>query len=196
MTTLEAIYQRTSVRAFTTQVPPHGTIEALLEAAVRAPTAQYEQPWVFAVVQDRDLLRRLSDRAKALWVREAVVPRELHLRARPHEHGGFIALVQSPSFDVFHGATTLIAVGARRLDASVIGDCWLASQNLMLAAVELGLGTCCIGSAVPALNLEASKADAGIPADVTVVSAVVVGVPSGIVEPTARRRPEVVSWKR
>lgn len=195
MTILEAIYQRRSVRSFTRQVPPRETIEALLDAAIHAPTAMHEQPWVFAVVQDPQLLRQVSDRAKALWIREAEVPRALHLPAREHPHDEFIARLQDDSFDVFHGATTLIVIAARRLDSLVIADCWLAAANLMLAAVGLELGTCCIGAAVPALNLPANKADVGIPADVTAIAAIVVGVPSGPVPPASRRRPEIVSWK-
>jgi nitroreductase len=50
---------------------------------------------------------------------------------------------------VFYDA--LIVIGARRRGPVVVADCWLAAENLMLAVCALGPGTCCIGSAVPAL---------------------------------------------
>ncbi len=34
-----------------------------------APTAIHLEPWAFVVVQDRDVLKRLSDRAKSIRIR-------------------------------------------------------------------------------------------------------------------------------
>lgn len=48
----------------------------------------------------------------------------------------------------------------------MVADCWLAAENLMLSACALGLGTCCIGSAIPALNSPEAKSELGISADV------------------------------
>ena len=47
----------------------------------------------------------------------------------------------------------------------VEADCWLAAENLMLAATAKGLGTCCIGFAVGILNTEEVKRELGIPED-------------------------------
>jgi hypothetical protein len=65
----------------------------------------------------------------------------------------------------------------------------------MLAAYALGLGTCCIGAAIPALNEPDLKFALGIPSDVTAVAPVVVGVQAGAVAPAARPEPDIVSWK-
>jgi nitroreductase len=167
----------------------------LLDAAVQAPTAMLEQPWTFAVVQDPERLRRLSDRAKVMWVGEASTPPELNFETELEGPRSFVERLADPEFDVFYHATTLIVICARETDRFVVADCWLAAENLMLAANALGLGTCCIGAAVPALNTPEGKADLGIPADVTAVVPIVVGVPAGIVPPVVRRDPEVLSWK-
>jgi nitroreductase len=66
----------------------------------------------------------------------------------------------------------------------------------MLAACALGLGTCCIGSAVPALNSPETKSELGIPAEVEIVAPIIVGVPSGPVLEASRRNPTIVSWTR
>ncbi|MGA8865168.1 MAG: nitroreductase family protein, partial [Gallionella sp.] len=68
--TFEAILARRSVRSYAPDRLDRKTIESLLEAAVRAPTAMHEEPWAFVVVQDHALLRRVSDLAKPIFVEE------------------------------------------------------------------------------------------------------------------------------
>ena len=46
-------------------------IQTLLDAAVHAPTAMHEEPWSFAVIQDKNVLDRLSESAKKLVHNEA-----------------------------------------------------------------------------------------------------------------------------
>jgi nitroreductase len=62
LSALDAIFARRSVRAYTDQPLEDATIRALLDAAVRATTAMHAEPWVFAVIQDRNVLRKISDR--------------------------------------------------------------------------------------------------------------------------------------
>jgi nitroreductase len=183
------------VRAYVPQPLEKSTIRALLDAAVQAPTAMHEQPWLFVVVQDRKLLHQLSDDVKATWMRDAIPKSERHAERASSLHGEFIERLRDPAFDVFYGAGTLIVICARRMDTFVLADCWLAAQNLMLAATALGLDTCCIGAAVEALNSKEMKAAVGIPADVHAVAPIVVGVPAGNTPAVARREPEIVSWK-
>jgi nitroreductase len=195
LSALDAIFTRRSVRAYEHQRVEQSTIRALLDAAVQAPTAMHEEPWLFIVVQDRVLLHQLSDRVKATWMRDATPKSERRAERRSELHGEFIERLRDPGFDVFYGAGTLIVICARRMDTFVVADCWLAAQNLMLAATALALGTCCIGAAVEALNSKEMKAAVGIPADVHAVAPIVVGVPAGNTPAVARREPDIVSWK-
>ena len=189
---LDAIYGRRSVRSFTSQKLEKTTVRALLDAAVQAPTAMHEQPWVFVVIQDAQLLTMLSDRVKAAWMLEAAFYRDVHVKPGSSLHDDFVKRLADPEFSVFYNATTLVVIGARRTDSFVVADCWLAAENLMLAASALGLGTCCIGSAVPALNAPKVKVALGIPAEVTSIAPIIVGVPAGSAAPVVRREPEVV----
>jgi nitroreductase len=192
---LDAIFGRRSVRTYAPHRLEKSTIRALLDAAVQAPTAMLEQPWLFAIVQDRHLLSELSDHVKAAWAHEAIPKSERRAGRAAGLHGEFIERLQDPDFDVFYGAGTLVIICARRMDSFVVADCWLAAENLMLAATALGLGTCCIGAAVEALNSKDIKAVIGVPADVHAVAPIVVGVPEGSTPPVPRREPEIVSWK-
>ena len=86
-------------------------------------------------------------------------------------------------------------IGATAAGPFVEADCWLAAENLMLAACSRGLGTCVIGSALAALNLPEAKAEVGIAADFSAIVPIIVGVPSGQTPLTARKGPRILLWK-
>jgi nitroreductase len=196
LSALDAIFTRRSVRAYTPQSLDESTIRSLLDAAVQAPTAMHTEPWAFVIVQDRAVLKRISDRAKASWAREATHYRDLHAGVGVPSAAAFAERLASPDFCVFYDAGTLIAIGARPLGPFVAADCWLAAENLMLAASALGLDTCCIGSAVVALNSPETKSELSIPADVEIIAPIVVGVAREAATDASRRTPTIISWMR
>jgi nitroreductase len=185
----EAILARRSVRSYAPDVLDRNTINTLLEAAVRAPTAMHEEPWAFVIVQDHALLQRLSDQAKPIFVEE-VRHRNSHGVSHSFDH------FTRPDFNIFHGADTLIIICAKPSSQFASADCWLAAENLMLAASAIGLGTCVIGSSVAALNIHKVKAELGIPDEYTAIAPVVVGVPSGETQATSRKEPKILFWKK
>jgi nitroreductase len=185
---------RRSVRSYGPEPVSDTAIHAMLRAAVQAPTAMHVEPWLFVVVQDRDALKRCSDVARATILEQPHVYKDLHDPSPTPKNGGFLKALGSPEFNIFYNAGTLVLVCARMTNAFVAADCWLAAGQVMLAATALGLGTCCIGSALPAVNSEAVKADFGIPDDVTVVAAIIVGDPARSAAPTTRRPPRILSW--
>ncbi|HTO73096.1 MAG TPA: nitroreductase family protein, partial [Gemmatimonadales bacterium] len=142
-TILAAIRDRRAVRAYRPEPVPEATIRQLLEAAVQAPTAMHLEPWAFVVVQDRARLARYSTLAKSHL---------LHQAAAHPSSGAMLRQLENPAFNIFYDAGTLIVICARPLGGFVTADCWLAAENLMLAATGLGLGTCCIGFAIPVLD--------------------------------------------
>jgi nitroreductase len=186
---LKTIYARHSVRAYAPTPLDSATVQTLLDAAVHAPTAMHEEPWAFVVVQDHALLQRLSDLAKPLFVEE-VRHRNAHGASHSFDH------FTRPDFNIFHGANTLIIICAKPLGPFVIADCWLAAENLMLAASAVGMGSCVIGSAVAALNIHKVKTELGIPDEYSAIAPIVVGVPSGETEATSRKEPMILSWKK
>ena len=147
---LDVIFTRRSVRAYTPQKLDESTIKSLLDAAVQAPTAMHMEPWAFVVLQDVGMLKRYSDRAKGSWAKDAEKYRDLHAGVDADSEKTFAERFASPDFCIFYDANTLIVICARPMGPFVAADCWLAAENLMLAAGALGLGTCCIGSAIRA----------------------------------------------
>jgi nitroreductase len=188
MSIMDAIYKRSSVRSYSPERLNQTTIRTLLAAAVRAPTAVHLEPWAFVVLQDMSALKHLSDRAKPLFLEEAQ-------RAHLDRGGHTLDIFASPDFNMFYNAGTLIIICGKAMGPFVAADCWLAAENLILAACSMGLGTCVIGAAVPALNTPDIKAELGIPDQVTAIAPIIVGVPSGETPPTARKEPEILFWK-
>lgn len=188
MSAMDVIYHRRSVRNYTPQTIEQTVIRTLLDAAVHAPTAMHEEPWSFAVIQDKKLLDRLSESAKKLLHNEAQ-------GSDSHQAKHTLHVVDKPDFHVFYNAGTLIVIYSKIQGPFVVADCWLAAENLLLAACAQGLGTCVIGFAVSALNTPEWKAELKIPAEMTAIAPVIVGVPAGETPPVPRKPPEILTWK-
>ena len=188
MSAMDAIYHRRAVRDYTPQKIDQAMIRTLLDAAIHAPTAMHEEPWAFAVIQDKKMLNRLSDKVKELLTSGAD---PIHPPGASHTHDRFT----TPEFNAFYNAGSLIVICGKPLGPFVVSDCWLAAENLMLAACAHGLGTCPIGLSVTALNTLEWKKELGIPAEMTAFAPIIVGVPAGITPPVPRKQPEILSWK-
>jgi nitroreductase len=197
--TFDTIFHRRAVRSYRPDRVDQASVRRLLEAAVQAPTAMHLEPWAFVVIQDVALLERLSDQAKVLAqaaVEEEARHRDLLKAPGVSTASDHLGLLTNPSFNIFYDASTLIVICGKPLGRFVTADCWLAAENLMLAACAMGLGTCCIGFAVPALNTPDAKRELGIPADVAAIAPIIVGVPKGMTPPVPRKAPDVLRWVR
>ncbi|MGE5246607.1 MAG: nitroreductase family protein [Betaproteobacteria bacterium] len=191
LTGLDVIYMRRSIRRYTADYLDDSTLETLVEAAVQAPTAVREEPWAFVIVRDRATLVRYSDRAKQHILEQLAGAPEPTDEAR-HQ---FLDQMRDPEFCIFYNAPALVVICTKPVGPFAEADCWLAAGTFMLAATALGLGTCCIGSAVPILNAPDVKAELAIAPDMTAVAPIIVGVPAGAVAPVSRKPPEILSWR-
>lgn len=187
MEVLDAIYQRRAVRSYRDQPVENTTIEALLDAAIHAPSAMNSQPWAFAIVQDKERLATWSARAKAYGLAT--------LAGNPHSDH-WRAILTQPDYNIFYDAPILIVICAKpAVGLMPVEDCCLAAQNLMLAAHAMGLGICPIGFARRWLNQREVKEELGIPLEYTPVFPVIVGYPRETPPPTERSDPEIIFWR-
>lgn len=182
----EAITGRRSVREYTPEAVDEPTIHRLIAAAILAPSAVNEQPWMFTVVRDQLLLDRVSHAAKSHML--ATMPAESPAAARA-EH--FRVDLRDPAFQIFYHAPVLILISGRRPGSWIAEDCALAAENLMLMSHALGLGSCWIGLAQGYLNTSAGKQALELPAACVPVAPVIVGHPRLPTPPVARRPPDV-----
>jgi nitroreductase len=192
---LDVLYRRRAVRSYKPGTVDEHVVRELLDAAVHAPTAMHQEPWRFVVVQDRAALHRISERAKSM-AREQAAHHGNLLRAPGAAGDGIASALADPEFNIFYDAGTLIVICGEPSNDFVAADCWLAAENLMLAACSRGFGTCCIGFAVQALNAPDTKRELQIPADVQAFVPLVLGVPRTEPNIVPRRPAAVISWVR
>jgi nitroreductase len=186
MSIFEAILSRRSVRQYKSRQVSQETIRILLEAAVRAPSAMHQEPWGFLVVQDKKVLQKLSDLSKPLFIKDAT-------QKCIEQASRILNQFKQSDFNVFHNAGTLILICGKSAAPFYEADCWLAAENMMLAATAMGLGTCIIGSAIPALSLLEVKSELNIPENFTVVTAITLGYPDDQIKPVTRKKPIIFS---
>lgn len=189
---LHAIYHRRAVRSYSAEQPDDELIRELLDAAVQAPTAMHVEPWAFVIVQDKALLRRYSDRAKTILLDDISAGGELG--QDPAAKQRLSGMLADPSFNIFYDAGTLIVICRRPAGRYAEADCWLAAENLMLAACAKELGTCCIGFAIPLLNTPDVKQELRIPGDYVAVAPLIVGFPRSVIPRVSRKPPHVLRW--
>lgn len=187
MNTLEAIYERRSVRRFSDLSVNDDEIHKLLDAAVQAPTATNSQPWAFAVIRGSAVLRDLSDGAKAYLL--ANMDKLRHLCK-------YEKVLSKPQYNIFYNAQCLIVIFARPEGPHPDYDCCLAAQNIMLAATELGLGTCWIGFASHYLNLPEIKSAFHISGEYNAVAPIIVGHPKFKMPKVTKKTPAILYWQK
>jgi nitroreductase len=113
----EAIYGRRAVREFTTELVEEAALRRLVDAAIQAPSAVNQQPWLFTIVRGKELLARVSNEAKAHMLRTSPAALASH---------HFLHILNDPNLDIFYGAPVLVVISAA-------GGPW-AVENCSLAA--------------------------------------------------------------
>ncbi len=128
---IKNLVERRSSRAFSGQQIKDDDLEAILEAALYAPSAMDRQSSVFVVLQKKEEIEKL---------------RQMNA-----------AIMHSDS-DPFYGAPTVIVVLGDRSNRNAVQDGSLALGNMMNAAHALGLGSCWINRAYEEFETEEGKA--------------------------------------
>jgi nitroreductase len=177
-----AIKGRRSVRAYTDEPVSKEHLDAVLEAGVWAPTGMGRQPWRFVVVEDKNLLKLVSDETKEL-IKKNMPP---------------LAVQFSTDKDIIcYNAPMLVLICTEKdpqwSNVNLL-DSVLAAQNMFLKAYELGLGTCYMGF-VQFLN---SKPDVlrklGVPENFEMTVPLIVGHPKAPQGQGKREKPNIAKW--
>jgi len=197
---------RRSCRNYTDQPVDRPTLEDLVKIGVTAPSGTNSQKWTFTIVPSRKgvvaFARSIGDYFRALNAQAAnpvlrtslklIGKSELAAYYRNHYETVRKALEeweQDGKDRLFHGATAAIIVGSKPGASCPGEDALLASQNILLAAHSMGLGSCLIGFAVAAMkNDPAIQRSLGIPANETIYSAIALGHPDETYHSVIRRK--------
>ncbi len=134
---LNCIRARRSTRNYQERQLDATQLDAILDAAVWAPSGGNNQTWLFTAIQNKELLLKLNALVKEgfkRWVPDDDYPGKL----------GAKTASQSDSYNFYYHAPTLIIASNRPGYENAMADCALALENIFLAAQSLGLGSCYI----------------------------------------------------
>jgi nitroreductase len=180
----QAIRDRRAVRHYTEETVGEDILRRLIEAAILAPTAMNEQPWLFTVVRDKALLARVAREGKAATIAA------LEASGAPSAR---VERLKDPGYDILYNAPALIVIASASSGPWAAVNCSLAAQNLMLAARDAGLGTCWIGLAQAWISSAEGKAALKLPPDCAPVAAIIVGHTTSFPPAVPRKAPEI-TW--
>jgi nitroreductase len=182
------IYTRRSVRDYKPDDVPDDILNELIKAGTYAPSAVNKQPWRFVVIKDRDMISRLSARAKKMWLDTAGKVDDPHLKQ-------VVNAMKMPEFNIFHNAPVLVLIFAAPDAYSPQFDCALAAGNMMLAARSLGVGSCWIGFGMPLGSDKDTLDELKVPEGHKLMAPLVFGYPVKDLQPAPKRKDDVVlSW--
>ncbi|RCK75992.1 MAG: Nitroreductase family protein [Candidatus Ozemobacter sibiricus] len=144
------LLSRHSVRKFLSTPVEEWRLEFLLKAAMQAPSAGNQMPWEFLVIDDRALLDRLPE----------VHPYAAMTRTAPMA----ILVCGDQQREKYQGFW--------------VQDCAAATQNILLAAHGMGLGSVWVGVYPIAERVDALRQLFNVPAHLIPFSLIPVGWPA------------------
>ena len=130
MDTLETIKTRRSTRKYKSDPVPQELLDKIIEAGLYAPSGMGRQATIILAVTDKAMRDKLS---------------------------AMNAKIMGTDSDPFYGAPAVLVVLAKKDCPTGIYDGSLVMQNLMLAAHELGLGSCWIHRAKEEFDMPEGK---------------------------------------
>lgn len=129
--TLKVIRARRSIRAFRDdQIRPE-ELDAIVEAGLYAPSASNKQNVHFTVVQKKEMVETISK-----WIVEEVEQSKIDY---------LMKIVERSGGRIFRNAPTVIILSSEEKDRFSIVNAAAATENMLIAAESMGIGSCWIG---------------------------------------------------
>jgi nitroreductase len=163
---LDIMKSRRSIREFKPDKPERKTIEALVEAAITAPSASNKQPWRFFIVDNSATIKRLAEAVRSALENiaghvEAEFRKDILGYGRNFSRFENAPVIIVPAFTQVAVLSNLLDLSAddetrgrvREMEyCSGAASVSMAMQNLVLYAHSEGLGTCCMTGPLLAEN--------------------------------------------
>lgn len=165
---VEAIKNRKSIRKYTDQVVTDEQINTLLEAAMCAPSAHNKQPWEFCVISDRGLLDEIAEK---------------------HKYGKMMSMVNK----------AIVVLGNTDVSNKtefIYCDCSAATQNMLIQATAMNLGTvwCAIAPSEELKELFSNLLE--LPSNILPVAIVAVGYHEDTKGPMDKFKQEKIHYNK
>lgn len=180
----ELLRHRRSIRDYGDRDVPLKIVETIIKESCLAPSSGNGQPWKFIIVNNRAVIKRLSDESKRNLLAD--------LEDNPDSPSrNYEPILRDPNFNVFYNAPCLVYILGHKDYRSLLVDCALAASYFMFSSVAKGLGTCWIGLGKNIRDPELMS-QIGLPHDHEIVAPVIVGYPRNIPPKPVRMAPGIL----
>ena len=123
---VENIMARRSIRKYKDQPVEREKLLMITGCGINAPSGMNQQPWEVRVVDNADYINGIT---------------EIYKKENPKT-------AEDPDFkNMFRNAPAVIFVASPKNGSGQL-DCGMLGENMMLAALSLDLGTCCLGGPI------------------------------------------------
>ena len=149
----EVVKRRRSIRKYKNKEVSNELIEEIIDAARLAPSGMNCQPWKFIAVRDKEKLKKINYLYKSAREKLKIYAQDT----------SFVENI------------TLIIVCSSKEFPWAKNDCFLAIENMILAATNLKLGSLCLGALM--VEQEELGKMLKIPASYEIIMPIAIGYP-------------------
>jgi nitroreductase/NAD-dependent dihydropyrimidine dehydrogenase PreA subunit len=192
---VQLMRSRRSCRNYTQKPVERPVLEDLVKIGITAPSGSNCQLWSFTILPDRKSVLDLANQIKSFFKKINRLAGKTWLRT-------MLSLIGRPTLStyyethyesvkqgldrweklgqdlLFHGAPAVIIAASRNDATCPAEDALLATQNILLAAHCMGIGTCLIGYAIEVMRRNKNvNRFVGIPDDETPYAVIALGYP-------------------
>lgn len=128
---IQNILNRRSVRVYSEEQIKQEDLDLILQAGLFSPSGCNNQPWHFTVIQNKELMDELNSESKKTLLNS--------------KNDYFKEFATNEKFNMFYNAPTIIVISGQKTAVTPETDCAAATENMLLAAESLGIGSCWIG---------------------------------------------------
>ena len=180
----ELLAKRRSVRDYEDKEVPMEILIEIINECCLAPSSSNNQPWRFIIINNKDVIKRLSDESKKNLLND--------LERKPGPgRSKYEPALRDKQFNVFYNAPCLVLITGPKELQSIQVDCALAASYFMFSACARGLGTCWIGLGRFIYDRELLNLIGMLETDI-IVAPVIIGYPKGIPDAPERMGPEIL----
>jgi len=197
---------RRSCRNYLEKEVDLSVLEDLVKIGTTAPSGTNSQMWTFTILPDRSSVLKFGDEVLNFFKKLNNLAEKSYLRktmkffGKPELYNYYEDYYQrvkekideyekTGKESLFHGAVSAIIVGCEKGASCPSEDALLASQNILLGAHSMGLGTCLIGFAVEAMKNDKNiKKLINASENEDIYSVIGIGYPDEKYQDTCKRR--------
>jgi nitroreductase len=198
MELFEVMSTQRAMRRLKPDPVPDSAVRQILSMALYAPSGGNRQSWSFVVVRDPEKRARLGELYREAWGELVKLPYYAAASKEPPDSPAGKLLASATHLSEHLGEAPVLILACIALDQGVSptlttgASIYPAVQNLMLAARELGIGTCL--TTIHKYRDKQVKELLGIPAHVETAALIPLGYPRGRFAQPARKPVQEVAY--